>query len=167
MYISTFSKILAPGLRIGFCVAPELIKKWLVIVKQGVDLHTSTFSQALAAEYLFGGYLDQHLPKILRIYKPKQEAMLQALRDYFPGNFKWSKPEGGMFIWVEGPEGLDMEELYWKAIERKVAFVPGKFFFTSKAEGMETMRLNYTMADEATLDRAVKILSEVMKQGLP
>ena len=166
VYISTFSKILAPGLRIGFCVAPEIIKKWLVIVKQGVDLHTSTFSQALAAEYLAGGYLDQQLPKIIRIYKPKQEAMLQALQNYFPDNFTWSKPEGGMFIWAEGPQGLNTEQLYWKAIERKVAFVPGKFFFTQKGEGNETMRLNYTMADEATLDRAVKILSEVMKQEL-
>jgi 2-aminoadipate transaminase len=166
VYVSTFSKIFAPGLRIGFCVAPELIKKWLVIVKQGVDLHTSTFSQALAAEYLFGGYLDQHLPKILSIYKPKQEAMLQALQNYFPENFKWSKPEGGMFLWVEGPKGLDMEELYWKAVERNVAYVPGKFFFTKKGEGLETMRLNYTMADEATLDWAVKTLSEVVKGAL-
>lgn len=166
VYVSTFSKILAPGLRIGYCVAPEVIKKWLVIVKQAVDLHTSTFSQALAAEYLSGGYLDQHLPKILRLYKPKQETMLQALQDYFPDEFKWSEPEGGMFIWVEGPKGLDMEELYWKAVERKVAYVPGKFFFTKKDEGLATLRLNYTMADEATLDWAVKVLSEVMKETL-
>jgi len=166
VYVSTFSKVFAPGLRLGYCVAPEVIKKWLVIVKQGVDLHTSTFSQALAAEYLSGGYLEQHLPKILKIYKPKQETMLQALQNYFPDNFKWSKPEGGMFLWVEGPKELDMEELYWKAVGRKVAFVPGKFFFTRKGEGLETMRLNYTMADEATLDWAVKTLSEVMKQSL-
>jgi 2-aminoadipate transaminase len=166
VYTTTLSKVLAPGLRLGVCVAPEVIRKWLVIVKQGVDLHTSTFSQALAAEYLSGGYLDRHLPKILKTYKPKQEAMLQALQNYFPANFRWSKPEGGMFLWVEGPKGLDMEKLYWKAIERKVAFVPGKFFFTNPGEGLETMRLNYTMADEATLDRAVKTLADVMKQAM-
>jgi 2-aminoadipate transaminase len=166
VYTTTLSKVLAPGLRLGICVAPEVIRKWLVIVKQGVDLHTSTFSQALAAEYLSGGYLDRHLPKILKTYKPKQEAMLQALQNYFPANFRWSKPEGGMFLWVEGPKGLDMEKLYWKAIERKVAFVPGKFFFTNPGEGLETMRLNYTMADEATLDRAVKTLADVMKQAM-
>jgi 2-aminoadipate transaminase len=166
VYTTTLSKVLAPGLRLGVCVAPEVIRKWLVIVKQGVDLHTSTFSQALAAEYLSGGYLDRHLPHILKIYKPKQEAMLQALQNYFPANFRWSKPEGGMFLWVEGPKGVDMEQLYWQAIERKVAFVPGKFFFTNPGEGLETMRLNYTMADEATLDRAVKTLADVMKQAM-
>jgi 2-aminoadipate transaminase len=166
VYISTFSKILAPGLRIGFCVAPEIITKWLVIVKQGVDLHTSTFSQALAAEYLTEGYLKEQLPKIISLYKPKQEAMLQALDAYFPDGFKWSKPDGGMFIWVEGPNGLDMERLYWKAIDRKVAFVPGKFFFTQKGEGQETLRLNYTMADEQTIDQAVKRLAEVMYEAI-
>jgi 2-aminoadipate transaminase len=166
VYTTTLSKVLAPGLRLGVCVAPEVIRKWLVIVKQGVDLHTSTFSQAIAAEYLSGGYLDRHLPHILKLYKPKQEAMLQALQNYFPANFRWSKPEGGMFLWVEGPQGMDMEKLYWKAIERKVAFVPGKFFFTNPSEGLETMRLNYTMADEATLDRAIKTLADVMKQAM-
>ncbi len=164
VYVSTLSKVFAPGLRVGFFVAPQLIREWLVLAKQGVDLHTSTFNQALAAEYLSGGYLEEHLPKIIKIYKPKQEAMFQALRRYLPDGFRWSKPEGGMFIWAEGPEGIDMEKIYWKSIERKVAFVPGKFFFTRKGDGIETMRLNYTMADEEGIDRAVKTLSEVIKQ---
>ena len=164
VYISTLSKIFAPGLRIGFCAAPELICKWLVTVKQGTDLHTSTFNQALAAEYLSGGHLKNHLPEILKIYKPKQEAMLNALEKYMPDNFKWSKPEGGMFIWVEGPKGMDMEKIYWKAVERKTAFVPGKFFYTQQNHGMETMRLNYTMADKTAIDKSVKILSEVVQE---
>ena len=166
VYVSTLSKVFAPGLRIGFCVAPELIRKWLVLVKQGVDLHTSTFNQALAAEYLSGGHLEKYLPRIINIYRPKQEAMLNALEKYFPDSFRWSKPEGGMFLWAEGPEGLDMERIYWKSIKKKAAFVPGKFFFTRKGEGIETMRLNYTMTDEDTIDRAVKILSEVIRQAL-
>jgi 2-aminoadipate transaminase len=165
IYTTTLSKVLAPGLRLGVCVAPEVIRKWLVIVKQGVDLHTNTFSQALASEYLSGGYLDRHLPKIIKIYKPKQEAMLQALQDYFPDDFRWTKPEGGMFLWVEGPKGADMEKLYWKAAERNVVYVPGKFFFANPGEGLETMRLNYTMSDEATIRRAVEILAGVMKHG--
>ena len=166
VYVSTLSKVFAPGLRIGFNVAPEVIRKWLVLVKQGVDLHTSTFNQALAAEYLSGGYLDRHLPEILKIYKPKQEAMLYALEKYFPDTFKWSKPDGGMFLWAEGPRGLDMEKIYWKAVQKKTAFVPGKFFYTGNGEGIETMRLNYTMADEKTIDRAVKTLSEVIIKEL-
>lgn len=166
VYVSTLSKVFAPGLRIGFCLAPDLIRKWLVLVKQGVDLHTSTFNQALAAEYISGGYLEQQLPKIRRIYSPKQEAMVHALEKYFHDGFRWSEPEGGMFLWVEGPEGFDMEKIYWKSIKKKTAFVPGKFFFTRKGEGIETMRLNYTMTDEETIDKAVKILSEVIWQEL-
>ena len=166
VYVSTLSKVFAPGLRVGFFVAPQLIREWLVLAKQGVDLHTSTFNQALAAEYLSGGYLEAHLPKIIDIYRPKQEAMFHALEKYFPDGFKWSKPEGGMFIWAEGPKGVDMEKIYWKSIERNVAFVPGKFFFTRKGEGIETMRLNYTMADAEGIHTAVRILSEVIKQEL-
>jgi 2-aminoadipate transaminase len=166
VYVSTLSKVFAPGLRIGFCVAPAVIRKWLVVVKQGIDLHTSTLNQALAAEYLSGGYLETHLPNIINLYRPKQEAMLSALESYFPDSFKWSKPEGGMFLWAEGPAGFDVETVYWKAVERKTAFVPGKFFYTHPDEGLETMRLNYTMADEATIEKAIRILSEVILDEL-
>jgi 2-aminoadipate transaminase len=162
IYVSTLSKVFAPGLRIGFCVAPPAIRKWLVIVKQGVDLHTSTYNQALAAEYLAGGYLRRHLPTIIDLYRPRQLAMLRALDRHLPDGFTWSQPAGGMFIWVEGPPGLDAEQLYWRAVERKVAFVPGKFFFARNGDGPATMRLNFTMVDEATIDWALCVLSEVI-----
>jgi len=165
VYISTLSKVFAPGLRIGFCAAPEAIARWLVIVKQGVDLHTSTFNQALAAEYLTGHYLDDHLPWIITLYRPRQAAMLAALDYSFPSDFSWSRPEGGMFLWAEGPAGMDMEKLYHKALAENVAFVPGKFFFTDPAEGHATMRLNYTMADEPTISRAVRTLAEVIEKN--
>jgi 2-aminoadipate transaminase len=133
---------------------------------QGTDLHSSTFNQALAAEYISGGFLAQHLPKIINLYRPKQEIMLSALEKYFPLDFKWSRPEGGMFIWAEGPESFDRETLCWKAVVKKVAYVPGRYFYTSRGEGIGTMRLNFTKTDEETIDRAVKMISEVIKREM-
>ena len=91
--------------------------------------------------------------------------MLDALDRYFPATFTWSRPEGGMFVWVEGPKGTDMDAIYWKAVKRGVAFVPGRHFFADSREGHETMRLNFTMADAATLDRAVAVLAEVIQES--
>ena len=163
VYITTLSKVLAPGLRIGVVAAPELITNWLVIVKQGVDLHTSTFSQAIAAEYVAGGYLDEQLPKIIELYRPKHAAMLSALERYFPDGFTFSKPEGGMFIWAEGPQGLNLVEAYWKAVEQNVAYVPGKYFFTDESKGFETMRLNFTMSEVPVLEAAIEKLAGILK----
>ena len=164
IYITTLSKVLAPGLRIGVVAAPELIANWLVIVKQGVDLHTSTFSQAIAAEYVSGGYLEQQLPKIIELYRPKHAAMLGALDRYFPEGFTFSRPEGGMFIWAEGPEGLNLVDAYWKAVEQNVAYVPGKYFYTGDSEGFSTMRLNFTMSEVPEIEAAVEKLGGVLKQ---
>ena len=161
VYASTLSKTFAPGLRIGFCVAPPTIRRWLVLVKQGVDLHTSTFNQALATEYIAGGYLERHLPTILRLYRPRQEAMLAAMDRYFPAGFNWTQPEGGMFLWAEGPEGLDAAEFCECCIECNVAFVPGKYFYTEPGAGLATMRFNYTMIDEQAIDDAVRTVAEV------
>ncbi len=162
IYVSTLSKIFAPGLRIGFHAAPELIRQWLVLVKQGIDLHTSTFNQALAAEYLEGDYLSDHLPEIINLYKPRQAAMLAAIKENFSPEFTCSPSDGGMFLWVTGPKGFDMIKLYYKAIENGVAFVPGKFFFTNKDEGIETMRLNYTMTDEKTIHMAINKIADTI-----
>lgn len=161
VYISTLSKLFAPGLRIGYYVAPEIIRKWLTLAKQGIDLHTSTLNQALAAEYLNGKYLDKQISKIIQIYKPKQEAMLNALEKYMPEGFKWSKPEGGMFIWLVGPKGLDMSEMNKKAIENGIAFVPGEVFYSNPLLGKNTLRLNYTMIDPETIEKAIKTLASL------
>ena len=166
VYISTLSKVFAPGLRMGFCLAPDLISQWLVLAKQGVDLHTSTFNQALSAEYLAGGHLKRHLPRIIELYRPRQEAMLEAMARFFPESFSWSVPDGGMFVWVKGPEGMDMETVNQKAVARMTAFVPGAYFFARPGDGRETMRLNYTKANEETLTGAIKILGEVLQDAL-
>ncbi len=164
LYISTLSKVFAPGLRIGFFLAPPPLDRWLVLAKQGVDLHTSTLNQALAAEYISGGYLAKQVPRIVSLYAPRQQAMLSAMEKYFPSSFTWTKPEGGMFIWAEGPKDLDLEQVYYQAIERKVAYVPGKFFFTELGEGISTMRLNFTCSDAPTLEKAIRTLGEVLAE---
>ncbi len=160
IYISTVSKVFAPGLRLGFYAAPKFLSQWLVLGK----LHTSTFDQALAAEYLEGNYLDDHLPRIIDLYKPKQEAMFKAIHAKMPEGFTCSPSDGGMFFWVTGPKGFDMIDLYYKCIKTNVAFVPGKFFYTDESEGIETMRLNYTMADEKTIDMAIGKIADTIAQ---
>jgi 2-aminoadipate transaminase len=165
-YLSTLSKLLSPGLRLGFCIAPPTIQKWVVLAKQGVNLHTSSFDQALAAEYIAAGYLKRQLPKIIELYAPRLDAMLAGLERYFPKSFTWSKPEGGMFVWAEGPPELDATALYWKAIERKVAYVPGEYFYADGSTHKNTTRLNFTMSDEAALNRALKTLGEVVTEAL-
>ena len=159
IYVSTFSKILAPGLRIGFCAVPDPLYGPLVTARQAADLHTNTFSQAIAAEYLRGGYLTQQLPKIIDLYRPRRDAMLTALDTYFPDNYRWNRPDGGMFVWVEAPADVDAEALYWRCVERKVAFVPGKYFYADPmTQGLNTMRLNFTRSDEATIEAALRVV---------
>ena len=113
-----------------------------------------------------GGYVSGQVKKIINIYHPKLETMLKALEDNFPKDFKWSKPEGGMFVWVEGPEGMDMEKVYRRAIEKGVGFVPGKFFFPNHNDGIETMRLNFTNITEEQIKHAIKILASVVNDEL-
>ncbi len=166
VYVSTLSKTFAPGLRIGFCLAPAALQRWLVIARQGVDLHTSTFGQALAAEYITGGHLARRLPHILDLYRPRQRAMLDALAQHMPEDFRWTRPEGGMFVWVEGPAGFDAERLNERALARGVAFVPGKFFFVDQRVGAATLRMNFTAADPETIERAVGVIADVIAEEM-
>jgi len=162
IYLSTFSKILAPGIRIGFYIAQPGIVKLLTAVKSSVDLHTNSYGQYLAEEYLRGKHLSLHLPTIIKIYSSRRKTMLEALKHYFPKDYSWQAPDGGMFVWVEGPKNTDMKEVYWKAIENGVAFVPGQYFYIDPKKGKNTMRLNFTNVTETQIKKAIKILASIL-----
>lgn len=163
IYLSTLSKIFSPGMRLGYHVASSELSRWLVKTIQGVNLHTSTYTQALAAEYISGGHLDTHLPKIIKLYRPRLEAMLESLGKYFPSTATWSKPEGGMFVWVELDKKIDTQKLFMKAIEQNVSFVPGTAFFTKKGDGLNTMRLNFTNVNEEKIREGIKRLVRLIE----
>jgi len=163
LYATTLSKVFAPGLRVGLFVPPsEELGTWLVKAKQGTDLHTSTLSQAMAAIYLESGYLEKRLPLICNFYHPRLKALLEAMDEYFPPEWNWSRPEGGMFLWAEGPERTNILELYKKALSRDVAFVPGEYFYANSENSRQAMRLNFTNADPDTLRHAVKTLASLI-----
>ena len=165
LYLSTLSKTLAPGLRIGWIVAPEEEIQRLVQMKQGSDLHTSTFTQVLAYETARGGFLDRHVRHIRKVYGERRSAMLEALKRHFPPSVAWTEPQGGLFLWVRLPQGNDAEELLEFALEQKVAFVPGTSFFPCGG-GRETLRLNFSYCNPAVIEQGIRRLGLVVKRFL-
>jgi 2-aminoadipate transaminase len=165
IYLGTFSKVLAPGFRVAWCIADKDLLNKLIIVKQAADLCTNTFGQHIAAEYLTRGYLDQHLEKIKSLYKHKRDRMLAAMDRHFPAEAKWTKPEGGMFIWVTLPENIDTKEMFTRALENNVAYVHGASFFADRS-GRNTMRLNFTYATDAEIDEGIKRLAETVRNEI-
>jgi len=161
LYLGSFSKVLAPGLRLGFVVAPEEVIAKLVQLKQGTDLHTSTFTQRVAYEAARGGFIDQHLIGVREVYRERRDAMLRALERHFPPGVRWTKPQGGLFLWVTLPPGLDSAVLLEEALERKVAFVPGAPFFPLGG-GAETFRLNFSYCSPDRIEEGVRRLGEVL-----
>lgn len=166
IYLSTFSKILAPGLRLAWIIAPPEVIRKLVQAKQGADLHTATFNQIVAYEVGHGGFLDRHIHVIRKTYKQRRDVMLGALDSYFPPGTDWTHPEGGLFLWVTIPAGMDSAELLKKAVKEKVAFVPGGPFHPCGG-GENTMRLNFSNATEENIlegmHRLGGVLNEVME----
>ena len=165
IYLGTFSKILAPGFRVAWCIAEHDLLNKLTIVKQAADLCTNTLGQYIAAEYVTGGYLDEHVEKIKTIYVAKRDTMLAAMDKYFPEEAKWTKPDGGMFIWVTLPDYVDTKEMFPRAIENNVAYVNGAAFFADHS-GRNTMRLNFTYATHEQIDLGIKRLADTIKQEI-
>ncbi len=161
IYLSTFSKTMAPGLRLGWIVAPTDVIQHCVMAKQGMDLHTSTFVQMVAFEVLKDGFLKQHVRLIRDVYRTRRDVMLSALDHYFPPGVSWTRPQGGLFLWVKLPEELDSVAVLEKAIENKVAFVPGTAFYPDGG-GQNTMRLNFSNAQPEQIQTGIRRLGEVL-----
>ncbi|MCW0400616.1 2-aminoadipate transaminase [Xanthomonas sacchari] len=162
IYMGSFSKVFAPGLRLGYVVAPEVVHAKLVQAKQAADLHTPSFSQRIVYEAVQDGFLDAHIPGIRALYASRCEQMLAALAKYFPAQVRWNRPAGGMFIWVELPEGMDGGALLSKAIERNVAFVPGAPFF-AVAPQRNTLRLSFVTVPAERIETGVRILGALLQ----
>ncbi len=165
IYTSTFSKILAPGLRLAWVIAPSEVIKKLVQAKQGADLNTSTLNQFLAYEVANGPWMDTHIQTIRETYKERRDVMLQALETYMPEGVQWTHPQGGLFLWATLPENISTTEIFPAAVEKKVAFVPGTSFFPLGG-GENTMRLNFSCMRPELIMEGIKRLAEVIKQYL-
>lgn len=165
IYLSTFSKLLAPGIRLAWAIAAKEVVRKLVEAKQGADLHTSTFNQMVAYEVSKDGFLDEHIKTIRATYGKRLRVMLDALEEHFPPGVSWTEPEGGMFLWVILPECLDAEALLPKAIEQKVAYVPGSPFYTD-GRGKNTMRLNFSNASPEMIRTGIARLGVLLHQAL-
>ncbi len=165
IYMSSFSKILAPGLRLGWLAAPEPIVTKLELVKQSIDLHTPSLTQYIAAEALTRGVVDQHLPRIRRLYREKRDAMLAALEEYMPQGVKWTKPIGGFFVWTWFPANINSRQLLARAIEKGVAFVPGDAFYPNGG-GENTARLNFSYPSPEEIREGVRRLAEALRDML-
>ena len=165
VYLGSFSKIISPGLRVGFAIAdPEIFPK-LTIGKQSTDTHTSNLTQAIVYEFCSRGLLAEHLPGVIADYREKRDLMLDLLDKYFDDEIKWTRPEGGLFLWLELPEGVSATEMLKEALKEKVAFIPGASFFASGA-GDNTIRLNFSNPSLADIEEGMVRLSRVIKEFL-
>ena len=163
IYMGSFSKVLAPGLRIGFLVAPKAIYPKLLQAKQAADLHTPGFNQRVVAEVIQGDFLARHVPTIRALYQRQRDTMLAALEREMAGlDVTWTRPAGGMFLWLRLPAGMDAQALLPTAVERNVAFVPGAPFYATEADA-RTLRLSYVTASSAQIDTAIAALAEAIR----
>lgn len=160
--LGTFSKVLAPGMRLGYVVAPRRIISKLCQIKQATDLHTAMVTQMAVYETVRHGFLQQHLPKVRDLYQRQCGYMLEALREYFPADAHWTQPEGGMFIWVTLRAGMDTTQLLQQAIERNVAFVPGAPFFAGVEAPTNTLRLSFVTVPADRIRTGIQVLSELI-----
>lgn len=162
--LSSFSKTISPGLRVALCCGNKDLIRKLTIAKQGVDTHSPNLNQAIIAEYLNRNMLPSHIEEISKVYANSARIMTDAMDEYFPEWVDYDKPVGGLFIWCTLPEGWDASELFKRAVERKVAFVPGAPFFVTPDKGKNTFRLNFSAEPEARIREGIRRLGELLKE---
>ena len=164
VYLGSFSKILAPGLRLGYLVAPKALYPKLLQAKQPADLHTPSFNQRIVAEVLRDGFIDRHVPTIRALYKHQCEAMLAALRREMADlDFSWNTPTGGMFLWARLPAGVDAVALLPRAVDQGVAFVPGAAFYADHADP-RTLRLSFVTASVDQINTGIAALAQAIRE---
>ena len=167
IYLGSFSKVLAPGLRLGFLVAPHALYPKLLQAKQAADLHTPGFNQRMVSEVMKGGFLDRHVPTIRALYKQQRDAMLSAMDREMQGlGVTWNRPDGGMFLWARLPEGMSALELLPEAVERNVAFVPGAAFYADNVD-TRTLRLSFVTASAQQIQDGIAALAAAIRARLP
>lgn len=165
IYLGSFSKVLAPGLRLGYVVAPRAIMPKLLQAKQAADLHSPTFNQRMVAEVLKDGFIDRHVPTIRALYKHQCEVMLAALKKEMADlDVQWNSPVGGMFLWARLPEGVHAVDLLPKAVDKGVAFVPGAAFYADQGDP-RTMRLSFVTASEDQIRIGIKALADAIREA--
>ncbi len=163
--LRTFSKILAPGLRLGWIIADEEVIKKLVLAKQASDLCSPSATQYIADEFIREGHMRKYLELVRKTYKEKKDTMLKALEKYFPKEVSWTKPEGGMFVWVNAPEYIDTDKLFEEAIKEKVAYVIGSAFYPH-GEDKHHIRLNFTLPSKEQIEEGIKRLGNILKRKI-
>jgi 2-aminoadipate transaminase len=163
--LSTFSKIFAPGFRVGWAIGQPMILDKIVLAKQTADLCTAAFVQRILARYLEKGLLEVNLPKTIALYRERRDQMLECFKKYMPEEVSWTKPEGGLFIFVTMPKGLNATAILKKAIENNVAFVDGSTFFCND-QGHNTMRINFSYSNKLEIETGVERLGKVIKNEI-
>ena len=165
IHISTFSKTLSPGMRLGWVSASDEILQMIVVAKQAADLHTSTIEQRAAARLLESFDYEGHVGHLCEVYGERRQAMLSAMERHFPAEARWTWPDGGMFLWVELPQRLSTEELFTEALAERVAFVPGTSFFAGEKQ-LNFMRLNFSNQKPDMIDEGIRRIARVLKRRL-
>lgn len=165
MYLGSFSKVLTPGFRLGYIVAPDELYPKLLQAKQAADLHTPGFNQRVVYEVIRDGFLDRHVPSIRARYKANRDAMATALAEHLPVGCEYLSPEGGMFFWIRLPEGLDAMALLPKAVDAGIAFVPGAAFYAHQPDA-RTLRLSFVTLTPALISEGVEKLGRVLHEAL-